>query len=132
MLCPNIPDGTICSCKQIRGSRANDDGEFDSCAKGQEIKWSDGSSVYVALMKPKTASGTVISRRIFNMTPDDVSKYWLAMVFQGRIRAAKFFNEESDLIKYVMQTKGAIGVIPSENQAGSNIRIIIIDGSEYL
>lgn len=100
--------------------------------KGQEVKWPDGSSVYVALMKPKTASGTVISRRIFKMTPDDVSKYWLAMVFQGRIRAAKFFNEEADLIKYVIQTKGAIGVIPSENQKGSNIRVIIIDGSEYL
>jgi len=54
------------------------------------------------------------------------------MVFQGRIRAAKFFNDESNLIKYVMQTKGAIGVISSENQEGSNIRVITIDGSEYL
>jgi len=100
--------------------------------KGQEIKWPDGSSVYVALMKPKTASGAVISRRIFHMTPDEMNKYWLAMVFQGRIRAAKFFYEESDLIKYVMHTKGAIGIISSENQKESNIRIISIDGNEYL
>ena len=100
--------------------------------RGQKIKWEDGSPVIVALMKPKTASGTVISRRVFNMTPDNVSKYWLAMVFQGRIRAAKFFNQESDLINYVIQTKGAIGVIPSKNQKGSNIRVINVDGSEYL
>lgn len=98
--------------------------------KGQKPKWGGGTKVRLALMKPKTKTGELTATKVYGMSPNELSKYWLAMVFQGKSSPPKFFNYESDLIKYVNKTEGAIGIIsrPQEELP----KIILVDGKELL
>ena len=89
---------------------------------------SDGTKVMIALLKTNTALGTTISKKVYNMSGDELNKYWLGLVFAGKAKAPQFFRSEDDLKDYVSQTKGAIGIVASEN-VDQNIRSISVEGA---
>ncbi|WP_157780899.1 hypothetical protein [Hymenobacter sedentarius] len=97
--------------------------------KGEKLRWPDGSKVVIALLKTTTPIGQNTSKKIYNMSANELNKYWLALVFQGKADAPNFFNSEAELADFVAQTTGAIGVV---NQPGPNSKTITIDGKKYL
>lgn len=101
-----------------------------SVLKGEQLRWRDGSRVSIALMKSNTPAGAATCEKIYNMTGNELNKYFLAMVFQGRIKAPTFFNTVSDLETYVSQTPGAIGVLQVTND--ENIKVILVDGKKKI
>lgn len=98
--------------------------------KGQKPKWEGGTKVRLALMKPKTKTGELTATKVYGMSANELNKYWLAMVFQGKSSPPKFFNYESDLIKYVSKTDGAVGIISTPQDELP--KIILVDGKELL
>lgn len=104
--------------------------QLKSILKGEKLRWDDGSSIKIALMKTNTPIGTNTCKKIFNMSGNELNKYFLALVFQGKVKAPTFFNSEEELEKYVAQTPGAIGVMQhiSDNQT----KIILIDGEKQI
>jgi hypothetical protein len=100
-----------------------------SILKGEKQRWADGTKITIALLKANTPGGTAICRKIYNMSADELNKYWLALVFQGKGQAPVFFNSAADLESFVVQTPGAIGVTTS---AGVQGRVVTVDGKKTL
>ena len=104
--------------------------QLQSILKGEKQRWNDGTKVVIALMKVNTPTGTVTTRKILNMNGDQLNKYWLAMVFQGKAEAPSFFNSMDELENFVSQTPGAIGItgrLPSVTT-----KTILVDGKRLL
>lgn len=103
--------------------------ELKSVLMGEKQRWKDGSRIVIALMKTNTALGKTTSARIYDMSGDELNKYWLALVFQGKAQAPNFFNSVSDLQNFVAQNPGAIGIIDKQ-VTDAEIRSISIDGKK--
>lgn len=103
--------------------------QLKSVLKGEKQRWPDGTKVVIALMKTNTPIGSNTSKKIFNMSGDELNKYWLALVFQGKADAPNFFNSESELEAFVSQTQGSIGVV---GQADGSSKLLLIDGKKAL
>ncbi|HVG40686.1 MAG TPA: hypothetical protein VM888_03665 [Chitinophagaceae bacterium] len=99
-------------------------GTLKSILRGERQRWPDGTKVVIALMKTNTATGSTTSKKIYNMSGDELNKFWLALVFQGKSDAPTFFNSTADLESFVARTPGAIGV----TTAGSVVRHIVVEG----
>lgn len=104
--------------------------QLRSVLKGEKQRWNDGTKVVIALMKTNTPIGSNTSKKIYNMSENELNKYWLALVFQGKAEAPTFFNSESELEAYVSQTPGAIGVIGEGT--GTSSKIITVEGKEQI
>ncbi|GAA4501233.1 hypothetical protein GCM10023172_22750 [Hymenobacter ginsengisoli] len=103
--------------------------QLKSTMKGEKLRWPDGTKVVIALLKSTTLIGTNTSKKIYNMSSNELNKYWLALVFQGKADAPNFFTSESDLEEFVSQTAGAIGVV---NHPSASNKVILIDGQKSL
>lgn len=98
--------------------------------RGEQLRWDNGIAVKIALMKTTTPVGSYTCRRIYNMSPNELNKYFLAQVFQGKVKAPMFFTSESELQNYVARTPGAIGVL--QNAGEGEVNVLVIDGREVL
>lgn len=85
--------------------------QLKSVLRGEQLRWNDGSKVIIALMKTTTPIGSTTCNKIFNMSGNQVSKYFLALVFQGKMKAPTFFDSVDELENFVSKTPGAIGVL---------------------
>lgn len=104
--------------------------QLKSILKGEKLRWNDGSKVSLALMKTSTPVGTETCEKLYNMTANELNKYFLALVFQGKVKAPTFFNSTNELEAYVAETPGAIGVVrqPSEKM----LKIIRVNGKTQI
>jgi hypothetical protein len=62
------------------------------------------------------------------MSGDELNRFWLALVFQGKASAPNFFNSMSELESFVAQTPGAIGIVKKESSNES--KLIPVDGKK--
>lgn len=104
--------------------------QLQSILKGERQRWNDGTKVVIALMKVNTPVGTVTTKKILNMNGDQLNKYWLALVFQGKAEAPSFFNSMDELENFVAQTPGAIGITGRSPAAAT--KTVLVDGKRLL
>jgi len=102
--------------------------KLKSVLKGEQQRWKDGTKVTLALMKTTTPIGDEIAKRLLGMTSKELNKYFLAQVFQGKMSSPQFFDSEEDLIKFIKNNEGAIGIVGSKNTGGLNP--ILVDGKK--
>ncbi|HWJ28939.1 MAG TPA: hypothetical protein VNS32_20515 [Flavisolibacter sp.] len=100
-----------------------------SILRGEKQRWPDGTKITIALMKTNTPIGSSTCKKIYNMSGDELNKFWLALVFQGKSQAPVFFNSNAELEAFILQTPGAIGIT---SQPSVNIRSMTIDGKKTL
>ncbi|MHA6248205.1 hypothetical protein ACXYMU_09740 [Pontibacter sp. CAU 1760] len=98
---------------------------------GEKQRWNNGIKVTIALLKTNNDLGEAICRQVYNMKPDELNKYWLALVFQGKVSAPNFFNTVSELQTFVGQNPGSIGIV-NEIVPTSAIRTVLVDGKKTL
>ena len=101
-----------------------------SVLKGEKMRWKDGTKVTIALMKTNTPTGIATCKKVYGMSPNDLNKLFLALVFQGKGEAPTFFNSVTELQTFIDQTPGAIGVI--ESTSANKEKVIIVNGKESL
>ena len=82
-------------------------------------------------MKTSTPAGMYTCRKIYDMSGDDLKKFWLALVFEGKAEAPAFFNTTSELENFVAENPGAIGII-DQPPASADTHIVLIDGKKTL
>lgn len=104
--------------------------QLKSILRGEKLRWKDGAQVVIALMKTSTPIGSNTSRKLYDMTGNELNKYFLALVFQGKLKAPAFFNSSDELEAYVAQTPGAIGVL--QKAKDEVLRIIVVDGKTQI
>jgi hypothetical protein len=103
--------------------------ELKSIMMGEKQRWKNGDRIVIALMKTNTVVGKATSSRVYDMTGDELNKFWLGQVFQGKAQAPAFFNSISELETFVAQNAGAIGIV-DRAQADVDIKPIMIDGKK--
>jgi len=103
--------------------------QLKSILMGERLRWQDGTKVIIALMKTNTPLGSNTCKTVYNMTADELNKYWLALVFQGKAEAPVFFNLPGELEIFVSQTPGAIGVL---GQVSGITKTIIVEGKKSI
>jgi hypothetical protein len=94
---------------------------------GETQRWKNGKRILIALMKTNTPLGKTTAAKIYDMSGDELNKYWLSLVFQGKAQAPVFFTSVTDLQNYVAQNPGAIGIVDKPVSTGE-IRSLVIDG----
>ncbi len=103
--------------------------ELKSVMQGEKQRWADGTKVSIAFMKANTSVGSSTAKKIMGMTGDQLNKFWLALVFQGKAKAPVFYGSSSDVENYIAQNPGAIGVV----EAGYTLKsghAVTIDGKK--
>ena len=103
--------------------------ELKSVLMGEKQRWENGNRVIIALMKTNTPIGKATSAKIYDMSANELNKFWLALVFQGKAQAPNFFNSPNDLETFFAQNPGAIGILDN-SMADPEIKSIIIDGQK--
>ena len=104
--------------------------KLKSVLKGEQQRWKNGTKIKLALMKTSTNIGSDMTNRIFGMTVKELNKYYLAKVFQGKMSSPDFFTSEMDLIKYVSEKPGAIGIVSTSQAKG--VSTLNVDGKKSL
>jgi hypothetical protein len=104
--------------------------QLQSILKGEKLRWNDGTRISIALMKTNTPVGISTCEKLYKMSGNELNKYFLALVFQGKVKAPTFFNTTGELEAYVAQTPGAIGVVPKAKDPA--LKIIAVDGKQQL
>ncbi|MGC4035508.1 MAG: hypothetical protein QM764_06065 [Chitinophagaceae bacterium] len=103
--------------------------ELKSVLMGEKQRWSNGKKVVIALMKTSTPLGTVVSKKIYDMSGDEVKGFWLKISFAGKADAPKFCNTPEELLSYVSENEGAIGIVdkPADTR---DVKIVTVDGKK--
>lgn len=105
--------------------------DLKSIFLGERQRWRNGNKISIALMKTSTPAGMNICKRIYDMSSDDLKKFWLALVFEGKADAPAFFNTASELESFIAENPGAIGII-DQPPASADTHIVLIDGKKTL
>jgi hypothetical protein len=101
--------------------------ELKSVLKGEKQRWSDGTKVHIALMKTTTPVGQSTCQKIYNMSGDKVKRFWLELSFAGNADAPTFCSTTEELVTFVSQNPGAIGVLDKPSTI-TGIKTTEIDG----
>ncbi len=96
---------------------------------GETERWPNGNKIKIALFKPATNSGKTISKKLVDMSADDFAHYWEEQNFSGKNDRPQYFKNMNDMLVYVSETPGAIGII-DELPASSGFRFIQVDGKK--
>jgi hypothetical protein len=65
------------------------------------------------------------------MSSDELKKFWLALVFEGKADAPEFFSTTSEVQNFVAENPGAIGII-DQPPTSDGAHIVLIDGKKTL
>jgi hypothetical protein len=101
--------------------------ELKSILKGEKQRWGDGTKIHIALMKTTTPVGQITCEKIYNMTGDKVKRYWLQLSFAGYADPPVFCNTAEELITFVSQNPGAIGILDNVSTS-AEVKATSIDG----
>jgi hypothetical protein len=105
--------------------------ELKSILKGEKQRWHNGNKIMIALMKTNTPAGSYTCKKIYDMSGDELKKFWLALVFQGKADPPEFFSSVAEIESFVAENPGAIGVI-AQQPASADTHIVLIDGKKTL
>ena len=81
---------------------------------GNRAIWNSGQSVVIVLTNTQSASFEKTAAWALNADAFDYQKHWLSIVFQGRADAPVFVKDEKEMISYVREHPGAIGILHQE------------------
>jgi ABC-type phosphate transport system substrate-binding protein len=96
--------------------------------KGKYSLWSNNVSIIIVLPSSKSANAESVASYLYGTTFSGMQKYWLSLVFQGRANPPVFLDSDDEIIEYVKQNSGAVGVVNSTNKNITNsIKISISD-----
>jgi hypothetical protein len=103
--------------------------ELKSILRGERQRWKNDKKIVIAMMKTNTVAGKDICERLYDMSPDELKKFWLALVFQGKADAPVFFTSSTELHHFVAETPGAIGIL-DQVPAAPGTQVVFIDGKK--
>jgi ABC-type phosphate transport system substrate-binding protein len=96
--------------------------------KGKYSLWSNKVSIIIVLPSSKSANAETVASYLYGTTFTGMQKYWLSLVFQGRANPPVFLDSDDEIIEYVKENTGAVGIVNAANKNITNsIKISISD-----
>jgi len=107
------------------GIKSMDEANFKSCMKGKNNFWDNNNQVLIVLPSSSHPNAESISKLIYNKSHTSVRKYWLSLVFQGRVASPRFCDTDQEIIEFIQGKKGAIGIVTKSSNIPDNLKITI-------
>ena len=79
--------------------------------------WSKSDKVLIVLPANNSVLASDVAANLYGSTVSGMQKFWLALVFQGRANPPVFLQTAEEILSFVKNNPGAIGVIPSGSLA---------------
>lgn len=92
---------------------------------GKKTAWDNGEKIVPVILRSGATHETFL-KDVVEKTSAQFSTYWKQMAFWGKGREPKSFDTEADLVKYVSETKGAVGYA-DKTAINSSVRVLIIE-----
>lgn len=94
---------------------------------GNTNAWDNGIFIQIADYSANSDLRNNFSSNFLNLSPRKVSMIWIKVTLSGKSIPPKIFDSESEVVKFVNKTKGAIGYISSEFDLLNPVKIITIE-----
>ncbi len=107
------------------GLKSLSESSFKSYMKGKYNFWDNDNQVLIVLPSSNHPDAEDISKLIYAKSHTSVRKYWLSLVFQGRVASPKFCDSDDEIIEFVKSRKGAIGIVKKSANIPDNLKISI-------
>ncbi len=91
----------------------------------RKAKWDNGDTISVAMLK-KGPVHEKFARDIARSTSSKLKNIWKKVIFTGTGTPPKIFRQESDMVRFVAETKGAIGYI-NASTSHEGVKVISIE-----
>ena len=86
--------------------------EIHSILKGNKNYWDNGKGVTIVfVLNEDDEKSKYIAEQIYNKSVRSVKKYWLGLVFQGRVEAPIFVSNNEEVLEVLKKNKGAVGIL---------------------
>ncbi len=63
-----------------------------------------------------------VAKQIFSSSGRSMQRRWFQLVFSGRVNAPKYLDSDLDVIKYVLENEGAVGIVASDAATVSGLK----------
>lgn len=90
--------------------------QISTVFRGNQSIWPSREPVAIVMPSFKAEYANQFSSSILQMSHSELQKYWLALVFQGRANAPVFLNSSAEIIDYVKNNPGAIGIVKANDR----------------
>lgn len=107
------------------GVKSMNEANFKSYMKGKYNFWDNNNQVLIVLPSSNHPDAENISKLVYAKSHTSVRKYWLSLVFQGRVASPKFCDTDEEMIEFVKSKKGAIAIVKRSSNIPDNIKISI-------
>ena len=98
------------------------DGQIMAVFNGEQTIWPSGLPAVVVLPASESDSFEKTAAWCFDTDGFEYQKHWLSLVFQGRTAPPVFVDSEQEVLQYVEEHPGAIGLLHAL-EAPSDIRL---------
>lgn len=96
----------------VKGSSTLASKEVIQIFRNGRSLWPSGEKVIIVLPGNKSVHAEAVAKNLYGGSVSSMQKFWLALVFQGRANPPVFLQTAEEIISYVTNNPGAIGVLP--------------------
>lgn len=93
---------------------------------GKKTFWDNGDKIMPAVLRSGDAHETFL-KQIVEKTSSQFSTYWKQIIFTGKGVEPKSFDTEADMLRFVSETKGAVGYVVGNMPLIGDIKILTVE-----
>lgn len=79
--------------------------------RGSQSIWPSNEQVIIVMPSMKADFAADFANVVLQMTQSALHRYWLELVFQGRAHPPVFLNSNAEILEFVRNNPGAIGIV---------------------
>ena len=94
--------------------------------RGQRRNWDSGQAATVVLPSRNSSNYDKTAEMIFQTSGAIMQRTWFRLVFSGRVNAPKYFDSDEQIITWINEHQGAVGVVISDTElnVSSSVQVI--------
>ena len=93
-----------------------------SLLRGENKNWDGGAGAIVVLPSRQSALHEPVADQIFSSSGRSMQRRWFQLVFSGRVNAPKYLDTDIDVIRFVLENEGAVGVVAADTADAVGLR----------
>lgn len=88
-------------------------------------RWPDGGTIHPVDLRPDSATRRAFSERVLARSVSAVRSYWQQRIFSGRDLPPPELDSDDAVLRYVVNTAGAIGYVAAGKKIGDAKPIVL-------
>ena len=98
-----------------------------SLLKGDQKNWDGGIDARVALPSRESAQYDEVAQMLLGAPGKRMQRLWFRLVFSGKVNPPAYLDSDTDIIRFVQATEGAVALIKTSNAELSGLTTATID-----